>query len=626
MESNNKITPNNSMDYKSSPNSNGLEKFMNIMSSENTSSGTIPKNQITSSSEVVSIKKIEDILEKLKKIVYPNNDEIPLIKIRDENSFESGEEIAHYIDTLTNYDDDKFSKCKICQNSDNVYFCEVCNKNLCDDCYFECKTRFIDHNLIDLSEEINRISKFKNNIREILDKLFPLSEQKINNNNEIIKKTKNYNSLNEYEMNSEIEKPIENDLLLIKAIIDKDYKNYFHYKNIEDCYNYLQKKIANNPISENLNNQNDLETEKNEMDIEEDSEDDNNYIAIKYKIKNEKQKKIRIFGKYFSNRYNNKCYIMYGNNTYELTEYFDLSTIKVNDNLEIKLFGINKIENASYMFSECSSLQDISQWNTNNVTNFGWMFYNCSSLEFLPDISQWNINNVSDISHMFDGCSSLKLLPDISKWNTKNVKNMNCIFYNCSSLKSLPDISQWNTSNVKKMSGIFLKCSSLESLPDISKWNTSNVTEMISIFRECSSLKSLPDISLWNTSKVNDMVGIFCDCSSLESLQDISKWNISKVKETRQSFENCSKLKSLPDISNWNTSNVQNMKWMFKNCSSLNTLPDISKWNTSNVKNMTEMFYNCSALNSFPDLKKWNLNNVTEKNGMFDGCPYKLEL
>ena len=93
-------------------------------------------------------------------------------------------------------------------------------------------------------------------------------------------------------MNSEIEKPIENDLLLIKAIIDKDYKNYFHYKNIEDCYNYLQKKIANNPISENLNNQNDLETEKNEMDIEEDSEDDNNYITIKYKIKNEKQKKI----------------------------------------------------------------------------------------------------------------------------------------------------------------------------------------------------------------------------------------------------------------------------------------------------------------------------------------------
>ena len=41
MESNNKITPNNSMDYKSSPNSNGLEKFMNIMSSENPSSGTI---------------------------------------------------------------------------------------------------------------------------------------------------------------------------------------------------------------------------------------------------------------------------------------------------------------------------------------------------------------------------------------------------------------------------------------------------------------------------------------------------------------------------------------------------------------------------------------------------------
>ena len=58
MESNNKIIPNNSMDYKSSPNSNSLEKFMDYLSLNNPSSSTIPKNQITSSSEVVSIKKL----------------------------------------------------------------------------------------------------------------------------------------------------------------------------------------------------------------------------------------------------------------------------------------------------------------------------------------------------------------------------------------------------------------------------------------------------------------------------------------------------------------------------------------------------------------------------------------
>ncbi len=57
MESKNKITPNNSMDYKSSPNSNSLEKFKDYLSLNNPSSSTIPKNQITSSSEVASIKK-----------------------------------------------------------------------------------------------------------------------------------------------------------------------------------------------------------------------------------------------------------------------------------------------------------------------------------------------------------------------------------------------------------------------------------------------------------------------------------------------------------------------------------------------------------------------------------------
>ena len=40
------------------------------------------------------------------------------------------------------------------------------------------------------------------------------------------------------------------DILLIEAIIDKDYTNYFHYQNIEECFNYLVRKSAINSISE----------------------------------------------------------------------------------------------------------------------------------------------------------------------------------------------------------------------------------------------------------------------------------------------------------------------------------------------------------------------------------------
>ena len=33
-----------------------------------------------------------------------------------------------------------------------------------------------------------------------------------------------------------------NDILLIQAIIEKNYNNYFHYINIKECFNYLRKK------------------------------------------------------------------------------------------------------------------------------------------------------------------------------------------------------------------------------------------------------------------------------------------------------------------------------------------------------------------------------------------------
>ena len=51
-----------------------------------------------------------------------------------------------------------------------------------------------------------------------------------------------------------------------------------------------------------------------------------------------------------------------------------------------------------------------------------------------------NTTNVTDMSYMFSYCSSLNNLPDISKWNTTNVTNMSFMFYNCKSLNNLPDI------------------------------------------------------------------------------------------------------------------------------------------------------------------------------------------
>ena len=204
-------------------------------------------------------------------------------------------------------------------------------------------------------------------------------------------------------------------------------------------------------------------------------------ITIIYKIlkdedkykENEKEceykNEIRLFGDNFIKKNKSKCIIKYKGKKYALDE--DLEIDNKEDKLEIKLCGINNI----------NDLSDI--------------FFNCDSFIYLLDISKWNTSNVTNMSYMFYGCSSLKSLPDISKWNTSKVTNMNYMFYGCSSLKSLPDISKWNTNNITQMIGIFSNCKSLKSLTDISKWNTNNVTNMIEMFYGCSSLKSLPDIS-----------------------------------------------------------------------------------------------------------------------------------
>ena len=158
-----------------------------------------------------------------------------------------------------------------------------------------------------------------------------------------------------------------------------------------------------------------------------------NEITILYNIKKwqRNEGKIKIFGENFVKNNKNKCKIIINGREYELEEEF---IIKNEKTIEIKLIGISKITNTSYMFSGCSSLSN------------------------LPDISKWNTDNVIDMSYMFSGCSLLSFFPDISKWDTNNVTKMQAIFYFCSSLSSLPDISKWAINNVTDLSGMFYLC------------------------------------------------------------------------------------------------------------------------------------------------------------------------
>ena len=90
-------------------------------------------------------------------------------------------------------------------------------------------------------------------------------------------------------------------------------------------------------------------------------------IRIIYKIDKTKDK-IKIFNEEFVQKYKNKCKIIYENKEHKLKE--ELETKKIQKNkIEIKLKGIENINNISGMLYQCNSLfslPNVSKWNKNN--------------------------------------------------------------------------------------------------------------------------------------------------------------------------------------------------------------------------------------------------------------------
>ena len=134
-------------------------------------------------------------------------------------------------------------------------------------------------------------------------------------------------------------------------------------------------------------------------------------ITMMYKIGNEN--KIKIFDSTFVSNNKDKCSIKIDGIKKELSEYIELTNEqKLKKTIEIKLTGIENVTDMSYMFFECSSLNDlpdISKWNTQNLTNMSCMFWGCSSLKEL-NLSNFNTNNVGNMGFMFCGCLSLKYI------------------------------------------------------------------------------------------------------------------------------------------------------------------------------------------------------------------------
>jgi len=420
---------------------------------------------------------------------------------------------------IINYD----LKDYICEEHNELYieYCLECKKNICLSCENNHKnheTIFYKNIMRDKNELKNDINEYKKeidifnyNIDYIINKLKKVKENMIIYYNIFKKMIDNYEIRNRNYTILKNLNEINNNIIRDIKEINKDEMNDKIYK-ILNLYN---KMIFSNDIT------------------------------IIYNTDN-KNGKVRLFGSKFVKNNIRNCKVLIENKESELMKEYKISNKK---SLEIKLAGINKVTDISYMFYECnklSSIPDNSYWNTSNVVNMSYMFYGCDKLSSLPDISKWNTEKVTNMCYMFSYCHQLSSLPDISNWDTSNVTDMSYMFYDCYKLSSLPDISKWNTSNVINMNEMFYRCSKLSSLPDISKWNIDKVTNMCEMFCNCFKLSSLPDISKWNTNKVTDMSYMFYCCSKLSSLPDISKWNINNVTNLNEIFGCCSSDLKIP--------------------------------------------------------------------------------
>lgn len=239
----------------------------------------------------------------------------------------------------------------------------------------------------------------------------------------------------------------------------------------------------------------------------------------------------------------------------------------------------NRITNASYLFSQLSSLKSV-EMNSSIVTNMSYMFYNCIIMRNAPQLDTFNVTNMN---YMFSGANALNNVPF---YDTSNVTNMSRMFENCDTLETIP---KFNTINVTDMSYMFYICRGLKTVPLL---NTLNVTNMQYMFGFASSTAgNLKTIPLLNTSKVTNMAQMFRNRQSLETLPLL---DMGRVTDLTEFVYNCLSINYLP---NFDVSNVRDLSSAF---AYLNTLPIMPELDVSSAYSINSGFIGYSSI-------KWNI-------------------
>ncbi len=122
-----------------------------------------------------------------------------------------------------------------------------------------------------------------------------------------------------------------------------------------------------------------------------------------------------------------------------------------NERLQEVYFGDNfdtsNVTDMSYMFYDCSSLNNIDFYNIDmsSVTTTSEMFYNCSSLTYI-DFKRKPLRSLEYAYEMFYGCSSLTYL-DLTMFDNSNLYDFGTMFNNMPNLETIYVSDLWNEDN-----------------------------------------------------------------------------------------------------------------------------------------------------------------------------------
>lgn len=293
-------------------------------------------------------------------------------------------------------------------------------------------------------------------------------------------------------------------------------------------------------------------------------------------------------------------------------------------NLDLSGFDFSQAKDISYMFAECTSLNnviinsdvssvtdmshlfdgdcclktiDLGFFNTENVKDFSYMFNNTGP-EVVLSCNGFNTGSAENMSHLFSETNiGLSLIPDLK---TENVTDMSYMFYsNIGMLNSTPDFSGFDTQNVLNMEYMFSNC--MPKRINLSSFDTSNVTNMRGMFAYTSQRIQ----HIGNDNNID-----FVSEDGLTEI-DLSGFDTSIVTDMSEMFRNSTCLKKV-NIEFFNTQKVQSFEKMFLNCSDLSIVEGLSKLDYSSCKNVYNMFGGCVLLSGVDSSYDYNELGVIE--------------